>query len=85
MIGVGVPEQHPHVPVAADRGYLGHRQPKLEQPGNRLVPEIMEVQILYVGSLRQPVPCEAQRNRSDRKQPAILCLLVITHVADSLD
>lgn len=42
---MGITEQHARVAVATDQYDFGNAQPHLEEPADRLVPEIMEVQI----------------------------------------
>lgn len=39
---MGVAEQHPGVPVAAEQGNLGHRQALLEEPADDLVAQVVE-------------------------------------------
>ena len=46
LIGVGVTEELRNGPVATDAGDLWCSQSKLKQPGNRLVPQIVEVQVV---------------------------------------
>ena len=39
---VGVPEQHPGIPMTADKGYFGNAQPALKEAAYRLVAKIVE-------------------------------------------
>ena len=81
MAGMGVAEQHSHVPMAGNRCDFGDRQPKLEQPGNRFVPEVVKIQILYLGSLGQSIPCKPKGDRRGREQPAVLLPILVAHPA----
>jgi hypothetical protein len=57
---VGVPEQHPGIPMARYQGDLWDRQTQLEKPGDGFMSQVMEMQIFDANSVPQSLPCQTE-------------------------
>ena len=55
---MGIALQHSQVSVPADRCYLRHRQPLLEEPADCLMAQIVEPQILDASPFLHPLPSQ---------------------------
>jgi hypothetical protein len=53
-----VTEQHAHILMPTNQRDLRDRQPLLEQAANRLMPQIMEAEIMYPGPALQSLPIQ---------------------------
>lgn len=81
-VGMSIAQQHPYVPVAADRRDFRHGKTLLEKSADRLVAQIVEMQIINLCAFRQPIPCETQRKRRDREDAFIAGLVLLAHHRD---
>ena len=57
---VGIPEQHPGVPMARYQGDLWDRQAHLEKPEYGFVSQIMEMKFLDANPFPQSLPCQKE-------------------------
>lgn len=55
-VNVRVSKEHPRIGVTGNDGDFGHRQAEFEEPRNRLVPQIVEAQVLYAGPFSRAFP-----------------------------
>lgn len=42
---MGIPKQHPHIPVTSNRSHLWNRQPHFKEPTYGLVSQVMEMKV----------------------------------------
>ena len=57
---MGIPEQHPRIPMARYQGDLWDRQTHLEKPEYGFVSQIMEMKFLDANPFPQSLPCQKE-------------------------
>jgi hypothetical protein len=70
---VSVTEQHPCIPVSAEKGHLWDRQASFEKPAYGLVAKVVEVEIRYLRSLSDSIPRQPKSICCEWKNPLIKC------------
>ena len=66
---MSVSEELPDVPMPADKRHLSHAQAHLEEAANRLMSQIVEMQVLDASTLSQALPGQAHRVGAHREHP----------------
>ena len=74
---MGVPEEHLEIPMTADQRHLRYREAKFEKSTDRLVAEVMEMEVVDLGSLLDSFPRQAKGVSRDWKDDFAGALLFL--------